>query len=30
MVDIDRVVTLDELMDRVPEHLVKEFLSSGN
>ena len=24
MVDIDRVVTLDELMDRVPEHLVKD------
>jgi hypothetical protein len=24
MVDIERVVTLDELMDRVPEHLVRE------
>ncbi|XZE20229.1 hypothetical protein SH449x_000092 [Pirellulaceae bacterium SH449] len=24
MVDVERVVTLDELMERVPEHLVKE------
>jgi hypothetical protein len=24
MVDIERVVTLDELMDRVPEHLVRD------
>jgi hypothetical protein len=24
MVDVERVVTLDELMDRVPEHLVRE------
>jgi hypothetical protein len=24
MVDVERIVTLDELMDRVPEHLVRE------
>lgn len=36
MVDIDRVVTLDELMDRVPEQLVKDaesrldYIESGH
>lgn len=24
MIDVERVVTLDELMDRVPEHLVRD------
>lgn len=30
MVDVERVVTLDELMERVPEHLVREAESKSD